>query len=76
MASVRFSDLIILVVFREKTEQGKGLDTTVCTDVLNIRYSGLTVTSNINNDLTSGKGAIADLRCLDVYFRKVLKVAV
>jgi hypothetical protein len=32
MASVRFSDLIILVVSREKTDQGKGLDTTVCMD--------------------------------------------
>ena len=39
-------------------------------------YSGRTVTYNINNDLTSGKGTMADLECFNVYFRKVLKVAV
>ena len=30
------------------------------------------VIADINNDLTSGKGSIADLECLNVYFRKVL----
>jgi len=35
-------------------------------------YFGRTVTSNINNDLTSGKGTIADLERLNSYFRKVL----
>ena len=35
-------------------------------------YSGRTVTANINNDLASGKGTMADLERLNVYFRKVL----
>lgn len=39
-------------------------------------YSDRTVTYYINNDLMYGKGSIADLECLNVYFRKVLQVAV
>ncbi len=35
-------------------------------------YSDRTVTYYINNDLMYGKGSIADLECLNVYFRKVL----
>jgi len=34
---------------------------------------GHTVTVHINNDSTSGKGTIADLERLNVYFRKVPK---
>jgi hypothetical protein len=39
-------------------------------------YSGRTVTANINNDLTSGEGPIADLERFNAYFRKVLKAVV
>jgi hypothetical protein len=45
-------------------------------DVLDSRYTGHTVTSNINNDLTSGKGHKADLERVISYFWNVLKVAV
>ena len=39
-------------------------------------HSGRTVTYNINNDLTFGKGTIADLERFNIYFRKVLEVAI
>jgi hypothetical protein len=41
-------------------------------DVLDSRYNGHTVTSNINNDLTSGKGYKADLERVISYFWNVL----
>ena len=39
-------------------------------------HSSRTLTANINNGLTSGKGPIADLERLNVYFWKVLKAFV
>jgi hypothetical protein len=41
-------------------------------DYLGADSTGRTVTANVNNDLTSGKGTISDPERLNVYFRKVL----
>jgi len=53
--------------------QGRGIAETVFTDVLSISISGRTVSSNINNDLTSRKGHKADLERVISYFRNVLE---
>jgi len=42
-------------------------------DGIYLGYSGRTVAAIINNDSTSGKGTMADLERLNVYFRKVPK---
>jgi hypothetical protein len=73
----RLRRLIYFGGIQGRIEQGKSLEPTVCMDCVWLAmHSSRTLTANINNGLTSGKGPIADLERLNVYFWKVLKVAV